>query len=125
MKLSIQHSKVAWQPRVSVKMQSSILELYVRVWYEYINVQILLENEERMSMRMNPTTWSVLCVEINPYAPTLCPDKETSSKQTTRRSCPMRSMQEECSGMAYMSGSRPLLQRKVVRARANERDIST
>lgn len=53
------------------------------------------------------------------------PRCERISKQTTRRSWPMRSTSAECIGNAYMSGSRFRFQRKLVRAWARKSDATT
>ena len=53
------------------------------------------------------------------------PRCERISKQTTRRSWPMRSTSAECIGNAYMSGSRFRFQRRLVRAWARKSDAMT
>ena len=64
-------------------------------------------------------------VEDYGFDPTDTPMTDTSSKHATRRSWPTRSISAECTGSAYMSGSKPRDHRKSVRYRATTRDINT
>jgi len=56
---------------------------------------------------------------------TLAPSACTISKHTTSSNCPTRSMSAECTGSAYISGSRPVDQRYDVRRCATRSDIVT
>jgi hypothetical protein len=96
--------------------------LIVSKRFEFLFVKSGFFSQFVQSRKQNsPVQQAPLC-----YVPViLIPNACTISKHTTKSNCPTRSINAECIGSAYISGSRFLDQRKLVRALARMSDVDT